>query len=174
MYGTTGQTVLEVLFINVQGKIVLRRVLSGGSCEIINVILLLQENINTTIYSRLTANSIYKFLFPQFSINTHINLQLPALIDEGITLVVSPLVSLIQDQIMHLLQVINCFKLSFPCTYFLMLFWLFASYLEQANIPAAYLSASMEWSEQQEILRGLMSRTCTYKLLYVTPEKIAK
>ncbi|KAF8685971.1 hypothetical protein HU200_043897 [Digitaria exilis] len=71
--------------------------------------------------------------------------QLPALISEGLTLVVCPLVSLIQDQIMH---------------------------LSQANIPATYLSASMEWPEQQEILRGLMS--CHYKLLYVTPEKIAK
>ncbi|XP_040379717.1 ATP-dependent DNA helicase Q-like 4A [Oryza brachyantha] len=73
--------------------------------------------------------------------------QLPALICNGVTLVVSPLVSLIQDQIMHLLQ---------------------------ASISAAYLSASKEWSEQQEILRELMSPTCAYKLLYVTPEKIAK
>uniref|UniRef100_A0A453C0C3 Helicase ATP-binding domain-containing protein n=1 Tax=Aegilops tauschii subsp. strangulata TaxID=200361 RepID=A0A453C0C3_AEGTS len=71
------------------------------------------------------------------------------LIDEGITLVVCPLVSLIQDQIMH---------------------------LSQANIPATYLSANLEWTEQQRILRDLMSptSTCNYKLLYVTPEKIAK
>ncbi|CAI0439398.1 unnamed protein product [Linum tenue] len=74
--------------------------------------------------------------------------QLPALICPGITLVISPLVSLIQDQIMHLLQ--------------------------QANIPAAYLSANMDWSEQQEILRELCSDYCRYKLLYVTPEKVAK
>ncbi|KAL4580725.1 hypothetical protein LXL04_016927 [Taraxacum kok-saghyz] len=73
--------------------------------------------------------------------------QLPALVSPGITLVISPLVSLIQDQIMHLLQ---------------------------ANIPAAYLSATMEWSEQQEILRELCSDHCNYKLLYVTPEKVAK
>ncbi|KAF6139378.1 hypothetical protein GIB67_026220 [Kingdonia uniflora] len=73
--------------------------------------------------------------------------QLPALICPGITLVVSPLVSLIQDQIMHLLQ---------------------------ANIPAAYLSANMEWNEQQEILRELSSGCSKYKLLYVTPEKVAK
>ncbi|KAF5733498.1 putative DNA helicase hus2 [Tripterygium wilfordii] len=73
--------------------------------------------------------------------------QLPALICPGITLVISPLVSLIQDQIMHLLQ---------------------------ANIPAAYLSASMEWSEQQEILREIGTDYCRYKLLYVTPEKVAK
>ncbi|GLT86281.1 hypothetical protein SLE2022_044270 [Rubroshorea leprosula] len=73
--------------------------------------------------------------------------QLPALICPGITLVISPLVSLILDQIMHLLQ---------------------------ANIPAAYLSANMEWAEQQEILRELNSDYCKYKLLYVTPEKVAK
>ncbi|KAK7328296.1 hypothetical protein VNO77_22399 [Canavalia gladiata] len=73
--------------------------------------------------------------------------QLPALICPGVTLVISPLVSLIQDQIMHLLQ---------------------------ANITAAYLSANMEWTEQQEILRELNSDFCKYKLLYVTPEKVAK
>lgn len=73
--------------------------------------------------------------------------QLPALIYPGITLVISPLVSLIQDQIMHLLQ---------------------------ANIRAAYLSANMEWSEQQEILRELCSDYSDYKLLYVTPEKVAR
>ncbi|KAK1378969.1 hypothetical protein POM88_025713 [Heracleum sosnowskyi] len=73
--------------------------------------------------------------------------QLPAYICPGITLVISPLVSLIQDQIMH---------------------------LSQANIPAAYLSANMEWTEQQEILRELCLDNCRYKLLYVTPEKVAK
>lgn len=73
--------------------------------------------------------------------------QLPALICQGITLVISPLVSLIQDQIMHLLQ---------------------------ANVPAAYLSANMEWTDQQEIFRELCSDYCKYKLLYVTPEKVAK
>ncbi|KAE8768632.1 ATP-dependent DNA helicase Q-like 4A [Hordeum vulgare] len=72
-------------------------------------------------------------------------LELPALIEEGITLVVCPLVSLIQDQIMHLSQ--------------------------QANIPATYLSANLEWTEQQRILRDLMSptSTCNYKLLYQFP-----
>ncbi|GJZ85169.1 ATP-dependent DNA helicase Q-like 4A protein [Tanacetum coccineum] len=73
--------------------------------------------------------------------------QLPALICSGITLVISPLVSLIQDQIMHLLQ---------------------------ANISATYLSANMEWTDQQDILREICSENCSYKLLYVTPEKVAK
>ncbi|XP_068658889.1 ATP-dependent DNA helicase Q-like 4A isoform X2 [Aristolochia californica] len=73
--------------------------------------------------------------------------QLPGYICQGVTLVVSPLVSLIQDQIMHLSQV---------------------------NIAATYLSSNMEWSEQQEIFRELTSDDCKYKLLYVTPEKVAK
>ncbi|KAG7645882.1 Helicase superfamily 1/2 ATP-binding domain [Arabidopsis thaliana x Arabidopsis arenosa] len=73
--------------------------------------------------------------------------QLPALICGGITLVISPLVSLIQDQIMNLLQ---------------------------ANIPAASLSAGMEWAEQLKIFQELNSEHSKYKLLYVTPEKVAK
>ena len=44
----------------------------------------------------------------------------------------------------------------------------------QANIPATYLSANMEWTEQQDILRELVSPNCKYKLLYVTPEKVAR
>ncbi|KAG0568238.1 hypothetical protein KC19_6G005000 [Ceratodon purpureus] len=71
--------------------------------------------------------------------------QLPAICSAGVTLVVSPLVSLIMDQIMH---------------------------LKEANISAAYLSGTMEWQEQNEILRNLDAGV--YKLLYVTPEKIAK
>ncbi|CAI7766888.1 unnamed protein product, partial [Closterium sp. NIES-53] len=73
--------------------------------------------------------------------------QLPAVCSPGVTLVVSPLISLICDQIMH---------------------------LEQYNIPAACLSASQEWPEQQRILQELCSPCCQIKLLYVTPEKIAR
>ncbi|KAG6556304.1 hypothetical protein Mapa_002246 [Marchantia paleacea] len=73
--------------------------------------------------------------------------QLPAICQPGVTLVVSPLVSLIMDQIMH---------------------------LSEANIPAAYLSSSQDWTEQQRIMRELNKGQCEFKLLYVTPEKIAK
>ncbi|KAK6156989.1 hypothetical protein DH2020_011237 [Rehmannia glutinosa] len=83
----------------------------------------------------------------KLEVTSYFSMELPALVCPGITLVISPLVSLIQDQIMHLLQ---------------------------ANIPAAYLSANMEWTEQQEIFRELNSDYCKYKLLYVTPEKVAK
>ncbi|KAL2631335.1 hypothetical protein R1flu_016021 [Riccia fluitans] len=73
--------------------------------------------------------------------------QLPGICQPGVTLVISPLVSLIMDQIMH---------------------------LSEANIPAAYLSSSQDWPEQQRILRELTKGQCEFKLLYVTPEKIAK
>lgn len=51
--------------------------------------------------------------------------QLPAVYDEGITVVVSPLVSLIQDQIYH---------------------------LKEANVGCAELSASLGWQHQKEVL----------------------
>lgn len=73
--------------------------------------------------------------------------QLPAICFPGVTLVISPLVSLIMDQIMH---------------------------LEQNNVPAAYLSSSQEWSEVQAVMNSLRAEPCFIKLLYVTPEKIAK
>lgn len=55
-----------------------------------------------------------------------------------------------------------------------MLAYLLLLFCQKANIPATYLSANMEWTEQQEILRELNSDYCKYKLLYVTPEKIAR
>ncbi|KAI8337702.1 P-loop containing nucleoside triphosphate hydrolase protein [Chlamydoabsidia padenii] len=85
--------------------------------------------------------------------------QLPAVLESGFTLVISPLVSLIKDQ-----------------TYL----------LNDAHIPAAYLTAS---SSKEEVFRvhNFLSATTTsakatyanddsttsFKLLYVTPEKIA-
>eukprot|EP00850_Spirogloea_muscicola_P013253 SM000089S23809 [mRNA] locus=s89:136313:144650:+ [translate_table: standard] len=73
--------------------------------------------------------------------------QLPAITAPGVTLVVSPLVSLIMDQIMH---------------------------LEEASIPATFLSASQDYQEQQRIFSDLYATPPRYKLLYVTPEKIAR
>ncbi|GBG63031.1 hypothetical protein CBR_g34731 [Chara braunii] len=73
--------------------------------------------------------------------------QVPAACNSGVTLVVSPLVSLIRDQIMH---------------------------LEEANIPAAYLSANLTWEETLAVLNGISEPDPRYRLLYVTPEKIAR
>ncbi|XP_969092.2 ATP-dependent DNA helicase Q1 [Tribolium castaneum] len=73
--------------------------------------------------------------------------QLPALIDPGFTLVVTPLVSLIQDQLVA---------------------------LEKFKIEAATIHASTSKSEIKEIYDSMTSKKSALKLLYVTPEWIAR
>lgn len=76
--------------------------------------------------------------------------QLPALLEDGFTLVISPLVSLIKDQVYH---------------------------LQEANIPAAYLTGSSTKEDVNLIQSGMVpnkNETTPFKLLYVTPEKVAK
>ncbi|KAI8979996.1 P-loop containing nucleoside triphosphate hydrolase protein [Pilobolus umbonatus] len=77
--------------------------------------------------------------------------QLPALLERGFTLVISPLVSLIKDQVYH---------------------------LNEANIPAEYLTGTSTKekiaSVQKEMVPAKKGDTTPFKLLYVTPEKIAK
>lgn len=77
--------------------------------------------------------------------------QLPAILENGFTLVISPLVSLIKDQVYH---------------------------LKEANIPAAYLIGTSTREQVNEIQLNMLpnkdSTTTSFKLLYVTPEKIAK
>ncbi|KAI9496188.1 P-loop containing nucleoside triphosphate hydrolase protein [Zychaea mexicana] len=77
--------------------------------------------------------------------------QLPALLEPGFTLVISPLVSLIHDQVFH---------------------------LQKANIPAALLTAGST-KEQMKIVHEVMAGKNTnpehqFKLIYVTPERITQ
>ncbi|KAH8555970.1 P-loop containing nucleoside triphosphate hydrolase protein [Umbelopsis sp. PMI_123] len=71
--------------------------------------------------------------------------QLPALLEQGVTLVISPLISLIQDQCFH---------------------------LEEAGVDAGYIIGASTKEEVAQVTGRLMSGSL--KLMFVTPEKIAK
>ncbi len=69
--------------------------------------------------------------------------QIPALLFEGLTVVVSPLISLMKDQVMA---------------------------LKSAGLPAAYLNSSLTSEQIGQVYRNL--RAGRYKLLYVAPERL--
>ena len=69
--------------------------------------------------------------------------QLPALLLPGLTLVISPLISLMKDQV---------------------------AALEQAGIPAAFLNSTLSQEEYRDVLRRARTGAC--RLLYVAPERL--
>ena len=70
--------------------------------------------------------------------------QLPALMIEGITLVISPLISLMKDQV---------------------------DALGQAGVPAAYLNSSLTERQIEQVMEN--ARQGRYKIIYVAPERLA-
>lgn len=71
--------------------------------------------------------------------------QLPAVISDGISIVISPLISLIYDQIMH---------------------------LKNMKIPCFYWNSQLGANEKREIMADFALDKPTCKLLYTTPESI--
>jgi ATP-dependent DNA helicase RecQ len=71
--------------------------------------------------------------------------QIPAILLEGLTVVISPLISLMKDQV---------------------------SALRESGISAAYLNSSLDNAEYAEISRGLRSRE--YQILYIAPERLLR
>ena len=69
--------------------------------------------------------------------------QLPALLLPGLTLVLSPLISLMKDQV---------------------------AALSQAGIPAAYINSSLDAEEYREVYRRIRRGEC--RLLYIAPERL--
>lgn len=68
--------------------------------------------------------------------------QLPALLMEGVTLVVSPLIALMKDQV---------------------------DALEARGIPATVINSMVDWNEQQRRLEAM--KNGGYKLVYIAPER---
>lgn len=73
--------------------------------------------------------------------------QLPALVKPGLTIVVSPLISLMEDQVRS---------------------------LSKKNVSAKYISSSSSKDETLSALNLLKDKATDVKLLYVTPERFAK
>ena len=70
--------------------------------------------------------------------------QIPALLLEGVTVVISPLISLMKDQVAALVQ---------------------------AGIPAAYINSSLSFAQYQTVFQR--AEEGRYKILYIAPERLA-
>lgn len=73
--------------------------------------------------------------------------QLPALVSQGITIVVSPLLSLMEDQVTQ---------------------------LEELGIPAMVLNSATDKDDARMAMQSMIDQNAPLKLIYVTPEKLAK
>lgn len=98
----------------------------------------LQEDIISAIVNRSDV-----FVLMPTGAGKSLCYQVPALLDEGLTIVVSPLISLMKDQV---------------------------DGLQQNGVPCAYLNSSLSRKEQDAILNKLSANK--FSLLYVAPERL--
>jgi ATP-dependent DNA helicase RecQ len=95
------------------------------------------------VISRLLAGRSVLSIFPTGA-GKSLCYQLPALMLDGVTLVISPLIALMKDQI---------------------------DFLQAKGIPAARLDSTLEFSESRQITTDLLAGRL--KLLYIAPERLA-
>src|SRR2546421_5404941 len=67
----------------------------------------------------------------------------PAVVDGGLTLVVSPLIALMKDQVDRLTEL---------------------------NVPATFINSSIDWPQQVDRLRGAIAGE--YRLVFMAPRKV--
>lgn len=100
------------------------------------------RNGQSNLISQILSNTDVLAIMPTGA-GKSICYQIPAMLFEGITIVISPLISLMKDQV---------------------------DTLNQIGIPATFINSSLSFSEYNQTLTNISY--CMYKIIYVAPERL--
>jgi len=103
------------------------------------------QSVQYEIIHNLIENKKHSLVMMPTGAGKSLTYQLPALLFEGLTLVISPLIALMQDQVDE---------------------------LKKKNIPATFINSTISKKEKDKRLKNSIEGK--YKLLYVTPERFRK